>query len=45
MLSEYFVDLHVHTVLSPCGELEMGAPEIIAQVIDQGNTPYSNYRS
>ena len=36
MLSEYFVDLHVHTVLSPCGELEMGAPEIIARVIDQG---------
>ncbi len=36
MLSEYFVDLHVHTVLSPCGELEMGAPEIISRVIDQG---------
>lgn len=27
-LSPFWVDLHVHTVLSPCGELEMGAPEI-----------------
>ncbi|HCL79625.1 MAG TPA: histidinol-phosphatase [Synergistaceae bacterium] len=27
-LSPYWVDLHMHTVLSPCGELEMGAPEI-----------------
>ncbi len=24
-----WVDLHVHTVLSPCAELEMGAPDII----------------
>ncbi|MGI6792128.1 PHP domain-containing protein [Aminivibrio sp.] len=28
-LSPYWVDLHLHTVLSPCGELEMGAPEIV----------------
>ncbi len=27
-LSHFWVDLHLHTVLSPCGELEMGAPEI-----------------
>ncbi len=29
-LSPFWVDLHLHTVLSPCGELEMGAPEIVA---------------
>lgn len=29
MLKPYWVDLHVHTVLSPCGELEMGAPDIV----------------
>lgn len=29
MLSPYWVDLHIHTVLSPCGELEMGALEIV----------------
>jgi PHP family Zn ribbon phosphoesterase len=29
VLNPYWVDLHVHTVLSPCGELEMGAPEIV----------------
>ncbi|MDR1516340.1 MAG: histidinol-phosphatase [Synergistaceae bacterium] len=29
MLNPYWVDLHVHTALSPCGELEMGAPEIV----------------
>jgi len=29
-LSHFWVDLHLHTVLSPCGELEMGAPEIAA---------------
>lgn len=29
VLSPYWVDLHMHTVLSPCGELEMGAPEIV----------------
>lgn len=29
-------DLHVHTVLSPCGELEMGAPEIIAKARAEG---------
>ena len=29
ILSPFWVDLHLHTVLSPCGELEMGAPEIV----------------
>ncbi|MEG1823993.1 MAG: histidinol-phosphatase [Cloacibacillus sp.] len=28
MLKPFWVDLHIHTLLSPCGELEMGAPEI-----------------
>ncbi len=28
-LSPFWVDLHIHTVLSPCGELEMGAPDIV----------------
>ncbi|MDR1020339.1 MAG: PHP domain-containing protein [Synergistaceae bacterium] len=28
-MNPYWVDLHVHTALSPCGELEMGAPEIV----------------
>lgn len=27
----YWVDLHIHTTLSPCGELEMGAPEIVGR--------------
>lgn len=31
MLTPYWVDLHIHTVLSPCGELEMGAPDIVAK--------------
>ena len=28
-LNDYWVDLHVHTVLSPCAELEMGARGIV----------------
>lgn len=35
-LSPFRVDLHLHTVLSPCGELEMGAPEIVAAYRKQG---------
>lgn len=27
--SPFWVDLHLHTVLSPCGELEMGASDIV----------------
>lgn len=30
MLKPFWVDLHVHTALSPCGSLEMGAPEIVS---------------
>ncbi len=29
-------DLHIHTVLSPCGELEMGAPDIVARALEEG---------
>lgn len=36
MLRPYWVDLHVHTVLSPCGELEMGAPDIVRQAREAG---------
>ena len=35
-LSPFRVDLHLHTVLSPCGELEMGAPEIVAAYREEG---------
>lgn len=36
MAGYYWVDLHVHTTLSPCGELEMGAPEIVARAREAG---------
>ena len=32
----YWVDLHIHTTLSPCGELEMGAPEIVERARAEG---------
>lgn len=32
----YWIDLHVHTTLSPCGELEMGAPEIVEKAREAG---------
>lgn len=35
-MTPFQVDLHVHTVLSPCGELEMGAPEIIERARAEG---------
>lgn len=35
-LRTFWVDLHVHTVLSPCAELEMGAPEIVARAREVG---------
>ena len=28
-------DLHIHTVLSPCGDLEMGAPDIVARALEE----------
>ncbi len=35
-LRPYWVDLHVHTALSPCGELEMGIPEIVSHAREAG---------
>ena len=34
--STYLADFHIHTVLSPCGELEMGAPEIVDKALSLG---------
>jgi len=31
LLRPFWTDLHIHTALSPCGELEMGAPDIVAK--------------
>lgn len=36
VLQEFWVDFHVHTVLSPCAELEMGAPEIVEKASSIG---------
>ncbi len=30
------MDLHIHTVLSPCGGLDMGAPDIVSQALATG---------
>ena len=35
-LHRFWVDLHVHSALSPCAELDMGAPEIVARCCDEG---------
>jgi PHP family Zn ribbon phosphoesterase len=35
-LRYFWVDLHLHTVLSPCGELEMGAREIVSRARESG---------
>ncbi|ADE56811.1 MAG: PHP domain-containing protein [Aminobacterium colombiense] len=35
-LRPYYVDLHIHTVLSPCGELEMGAHDIVSKARQEG---------
>ncbi|MDR3230195.1 MAG: PHP domain-containing protein [Synergistaceae bacterium] len=35
-LRRFWIDLHLHTVLSPCADLGMGAPEIIARCRDEG---------
>jgi PHP family Zn ribbon phosphoesterase len=36
MLKEYRMDLHIHTCLSPCGELEMVPKEIVSQACERG---------
>ncbi|MCL2768221.1 MAG: PHP domain-containing protein, partial [Synergistaceae bacterium] len=35
-LSEYYVDLHLHSVLSPCADLEMGAADIVKKCRSEG---------
>jgi predicted metal-dependent phosphoesterase TrpH len=35
-LKTYLAELHVHTVLSPCGDIEMIPPLIIEEVISKG---------
>lgn len=35
-LQIFWVDLHIHTVLSPCAELEMGATEIVERCRSEG---------
>ena len=35
-LSVYFVDLHLHSVLSPCASLEMGAADIVEKCRSEG---------
>jgi PHP family Zn ribbon phosphoesterase len=35
-LRPFWVDLHLHTALSPCGELEMGARDIVARARELG---------
>ncbi|MBI5474300.1 MAG: PHP domain-containing protein [Ignavibacteriae bacterium] len=36
MLREFRTDLHVHTCLSPCGDLSMSPRKIVAEVLRQG---------
>ena len=35
-LKTFRAELHVHTVLSPCAEIEMIPPLIVQQAVDQG---------
>jgi hypothetical protein len=35
-MKRYRADLHVHTVLSPCAELDMGAPDIVEKCLLEG---------
>jgi len=35
-LCEYYVDLHLHSVLSPCSDLEMGAADIVKKSREEG---------
>jgi len=34
-MNSYRADLHIHTVLSPCGDLGMGAPEIVERAKEE----------
>lgn len=35
-MAEYWADLHVHTVLSPCAEVEMIPPLIVERAVEVG---------
>ena len=35
-LKRYKTDLHMHTVLSPCGDLEMGPQNIVQRAKEEG---------
>jgi len=35
-MNKYRADLHIHTVLSPCGDLEMSPANIIAKALEKG---------
>jgi 3',5'-nucleoside bisphosphate phosphatase len=35
-MNKYLADLHIHTVLSPCGNLEMSPANIIAKALEKG---------
>lgn len=36
MLAPFKADLHIHTVLSPCGDLEMSPTAIVARALERG---------
>ena len=36
MLSPFKADLHIHTVLSPCGDLEMSPTAIVDRALERG---------
>lgn len=36
MLKTYLADLHIHTVLSPCAEVEMIPPLIVSEALERG---------
>ena len=44
-MNKYRAELHVHTVLSPCAEVEMIPPLIIQSALDLDIKPTCNYRS
>ena len=35
-MNPYKADLHIHTVLSPCGDLEMSPTAIVARALERG---------
>jgi PHP family Zn ribbon phosphoesterase len=35
-MNQYRVDLHIHTILSPCGDLEMSPAKVIEKALEKG---------